>query len=168
MALPPGLCLFTVSDKAMARARETDCRGHYFDFANYEKMAARGQSPATTSIAHLFALRLQLERILTETLEVRWARHEMMAHNVREQLIDRFNLFPHIDYQTPTESVFAVESKINVGELVNRVNRRGKVFANGYGPLKEKTFRIGHMGDLQPDHVEEFMKILNEELAQVL
>lgn len=168
MALPPGLCLFSVSEKAMERAKSMDNRGHYFDFANYEKMAARGQSPATTSIAHLFALRLQLERILDETLEVRWARHETMAHNVRERLIDRFNIFPHLDYQTPGESVFANEGKINVGELVSRVNARGKVFANGYGPLKEKTFRVGHMGDLQPDHVDVFMDILEEELSQVL
>ena len=25
--------------------------------------------------------------------------------------------------------------------------------ANGYGPLKGKTFRIGHMGEITPDDV---------------
>ncbi len=116
----------------------------------------------------MFALRLQLQRILKETLEVRWARHETMAHHVRERLIDRFSLFPSHAYQTPTESVFSNDRNINVAELIGRMFARGKVFGNGYGPLKEKTFRIGHMGDLQPGHVSDFMDLFEEELAKGL
>jgi aspartate aminotransferase-like enzyme len=37
---------------------------------------------------------------------------------------------------------------INVEEMNAELGKRGAMISNGYGPLKEKTFRIAHMGDL--------------------
>jgi aspartate aminotransferase-like enzyme len=34
--------------------------------------------------------------------------------------------------------------------------------ANGYGPLKDKTFRIGHMGEIQPADVSELLAHIDE------
>ena len=34
--------------------------------------------------------------------------------------------------------------------------------ANGYGDLKEKTFRIAHMGDLTPADVAGLLHAINE------
>ena len=38
---------------------------------------------------------------------------------------------------TPSESVFRNERGMAVGELVDAMRRKGKLFGNGYGDLKE-------------------------------
>ncbi len=156
MALPPGLAMFSVSPRAMERSKQAVNKGQYFDFENYRKMAAKDQSPATTNTSLLVALRFQLNRILAEGLEARWDRHAKMAAYVRNRL-NRFNLFPDPDFMSPTVSVFKNEDGINIASLIDAVNKTGKLFGNGYGSLKEKTFRIGHMGDLQVEHLSEFL-----------
>jgi aspartate aminotransferase-like enzyme len=35
------------------------------------------------------------------------------------------------------------------------VRKRGFVMSNGYGKLKDQTFRIGHMGDHRMERLEE-------------
>lgn len=38
--------------------------------------------------------------------------------------------------------------------------------ANGYGPLKGKTFRIGHMGEVQLSDLEILLAAIEEFLAK--
>jgi aspartate aminotransferase-like enzyme len=38
--------------------------------------------------------------------------------------------------------------------------------ANGYGPLKGKTFRIAHMGETQPADVERLLEAMDDYLSQ--
>ncbi|MCA9321711.1 MAG: alanine--glyoxylate aminotransferase family protein [Planctomycetes bacterium] len=162
LALPPGLALFTVSPRAMDRAATLDDRGHYFDFLNYRKMAARGQSPATINIPLMVTLHFQLGRIFAEGLEARFARHEAMATLVRESLQSYFPVFPPEGFRTPSESVFANPRGLAIAPIVDAMLRRGKVIGNGYGDLKEKTFRIGHLGDLTPEDLKEVVHDLRE------
>ncbi len=37
---------------------------------------------------------------------------------------------------------------IVVGDLNKELGKRGAMISNGYGDLKDKCFRIAHMGDL--------------------
>lgn len=165
MAMPPGLALFTVSGRAMERSGTMENKGQYFDFHNYRKMAAKNQCPATTNTSLMVALAFQLDRILKEGLANRWRRHQEMADYVRGRL-SRFNLFPEPDFMSPTVSVFTNESGMNVGQLIDAVRKTGKLFGNGYGDLKEKTFRIGHMGDLQMSHMKDFLDTFEACLAE--
>jgi aspartate aminotransferase-like enzyme len=36
------------------------------------------------------------------------------------------------------------------------------MISNGYGKLKEKTFRIGHMGEWTPTEIKKVLVIINE------
>ncbi|MCB9833487.1 MAG: alanine--glyoxylate aminotransferase family protein [Planctomycetes bacterium] len=165
LALPPGLCLFTVSPRAMDRCASIAGRGHYFDFLNYRKMAAKGQSPATINTSMMVALDGQLDRILEEGLECRWARHEEMARYVRGRL-ERFKLFPDPDFMSPTLSVFANDQGLEIKQIVDSARRKGKLFGDGYGELAGKTFRIGHMGDLRLDHMKSALDVFEAVLAE--
>src|SRR5207237_1344726 len=75
LALPPGFSLFSVSDKGFGRAEKISNRGYYFDFLEFKKQQAEWMTPSTPSIGHIFALQSQLEEILREGLEARFARH---------------------------------------------------------------------------------------------
>ena len=38
--------------------------------------------------------------------------------------------------------------------------------ANGYGPLKDKTFRIAHMGETQMEDIEKLLAAMEEYLKK--
>jgi aspartate aminotransferase-like enzyme len=84
LALPPGLALTAVSDRAMKKAESVENRGWYFDLLRMEKHRIKDSSPATPAMSLIFALDLQLDRILTEGLDNRFARHSAMAKRVQE------------------------------------------------------------------------------------
>ena len=50
-------------------------------------------------------------------------------------------------------------SKLNKG-----LKERGYEISNGYGDIKESTFRVGHMGDLTPAEVRGLLKNMDEVL----
>src|SRR5436190_21657295 len=75
LALPPGFSLFSVSEKAFARAEKQKDRGYYFDFLEFKKQQANWMTPTTPSIGHIFALQSKLDDILEEGLDARYARH---------------------------------------------------------------------------------------------
>jgi aspartate aminotransferase-like enzyme len=43
---------------------------------------------------------------------------------------------------------------------------KGFAISNGYGKLKEKTFRIAHMGDITIEEIEELVAVIDEILKK--
>ncbi|HHY59399.1 MAG TPA: alanine--glyoxylate aminotransferase family protein, partial [Clostridia bacterium] len=62
-------------------------------------------------------------------------------------------------------TVIANIRDINVGELNKKLGERGFAISNGYGKLKDKTFRIAHMGDLTLEEVKELLACIEEILG---
>ncbi|MDX1435766.1 MAG: aminotransferase class V-fold PLP-dependent enzyme, partial [Anaerolineales bacterium] len=89
LALPPGLGLAAVSDRALARAESVPDRGWYFDFVRLEKHRIKDSTPATPAISLLYALDAQLERIFEEGLEARFDRHAALAARVQNWALQR-------------------------------------------------------------------------------
>jgi aspartate aminotransferase-like enzyme len=148
-ALPAGLTVTSVSQRALARAREVEHRGYYFDFIEMLKYHERGQTPATPAIPQIHALDAQLDDILAEGLEARWDRHRRLARIVQEWTRRHFELFAEESYESPTLTCVRNTRGISVASLNRELGRQWAAISNGYGDLKEKTFRIAHMGDTQ-------------------
>ena len=47
------------------------------------------------------------------------------------------------------------------------MRRRGFEIAKGYGPVKDITFRIGHMGYIRDEDIEELFKNLQEVIREL-
>ena len=75
LALPPGLCVFALSQRAIDKAATVEGRGFLFDFAATPERFEKGAPPATPCIPLAFALDRQLDRIAAEGIENRWKRH---------------------------------------------------------------------------------------------
>src|ERR1700720_2620315 len=84
LALPPGFSLFSVSEKAFARAEKQKDRGYYFDFLEFKKQQAEWMTPSTASIGHIFALQSKLDEIFEEELQARVDRHSKTNALVHE------------------------------------------------------------------------------------
>lgn len=149
LALPPGLALCSVSDRAMERAKWISHRGWYFDFLNYEKYAAKNHTPATPAISLMQALDAQLDAIAAESWEARFARHQRLMGQVHDWVeANGFDFFAEAGYRSPTVTAVRNTRGIDVGALNAYLRDRGMLISDGYGNLKGQTFRIAHMGDV--------------------
>lgn len=148
MALIAGLAIASVSAAALARAAEIEHRGWFLDFLRLQKGNLKEQSPTTPSTAHLYALARQLERIFEEGLEARWERHRAMAARTREWAAGHgWKPFPESEFLSDTVSCIARGAGPDFVPALEALKAEGLLVSNGYGELKGKTFRIGHMGE---------------------
>jgi len=160
-ALPPGLTVFTASDKALNRAKKMDGRGYYFDFIEFAANDAKDNTPSTPCISLINALDHQLERMFEEGLETRWERHRNLAEYVRNWLTSRdFELFPKSRYASITLSCATNTRGIDLALLKKRLDDAGFAFDDGYGKIKGKTFRIAHMGDMTRTDLDELFSAM--------
>lgn len=168
LGLPPGLAVCTFSNKAKERAEKVPNRGFYLDLlALYKYIQKKDyQYPSTPSIPHMYALDYQLDYILNkEGLENRFARHLEMAKVVREWAKKYFELFPDENYLSNTVTTIKNNRGIDVSALNKELGKRGFQISNGYGSLKDKTFRIAHMADCQMEDIQELLSNINDILG---
>jgi len=164
LGLPPGMAICSFSEKARKAAEKVEFRGTYLDLLELYNFIKKKdyQYPSTPSLSHMFALDYQLDRILAEGLENRFARHLEMARIVRAWAKERFELFPEEKYASNTLTTVKNTRGINVAELNKKLGERGYAISNGYGSLKEITFRIAHMADTTVDEIRELLATIDE------
>jgi aspartate aminotransferase-like enzyme len=169
LALPPGLVPFSVSSRALERARTTPARGFYFDFIEFLTNHEKGMTPTTPSIAHIHALRSKLDDIRAEGLEARYARHARLNRTVRDWGYARgFRLLPQEPFASLALNCFVNTPKLDVAALVATLKaRHGFVIDGGYGKLKGKTIRISNMGDETDATIGELIAALDDVLPAV-
>jgi len=164
LGLPPGFSLCSISEKALQAAKKVEYRGVYLDLLRlYEYLKKKDyQYPFTPSLSHMFALDFQLDLILKEGIENRFHRHQIMADRVREWAKNNFSLFAQEEFASNTVTCIENTKGISIKKLNDDLGERGFTISNGYGNLKEKTFRIGHMGDLSLDDINELLSTIDE------
>lgn len=167
LGLPPGMAICTFSERAIKRAETVEFRGTYFDLlAMYKYLKKKNyQYPSTPSLSHMFAMDYQLDNILKEGLDKRFKRHEQMANLVRAWAQKHFELFTDKNHLSNTLTVIKNTQNINISQLNSKLMEKGMQIANGYGDLKEKTFRISHMGDYQLEDIQYLLDTIDEILG---
>src|SRR5580704_10457488 len=168
LALPPGLAIFSVSARALDRAKQVEGRGYYFDFIEFQKNHENGMTPSTPIIPLIYALKSKLEDIKAEGVENRYTRHERLNQTVRAFIFSKgFKLFPKEGYGSVTLNCFANTQNIDLPSLNKTLKSKHKlVIDGGYGKLKGKTFRISNMGDETDETIAALVKSLDSALAE--
>lgn len=167
-ALPPGMALATVSPRILDRAKEVTHRGYYFDFLELEALAKKNNTPSTPPIALMYAADAQLDAIAAEGLENRWARHLAMR-DLTTQWAEAagLGLFANEGYRSPTVTTVANTRGFDIDAMAKFMSGKGFSMDKGYGPIKGKTFRIAHMGDMTMNTLETVLEGLDEFLASL-
>lgn len=163
-ALPPGLTVCAVSDRARERGKTIANRGYYFAWDAMDSKYDKDQTPATPAVSLIYALNKQLDDMFAEGLENRWQRHRDMAAFVQDWARKNFKLYGDPNYLSNTVSNIENNRGISVADLNKELALRGAMISNGYGSLKEKCFRIAHMGDLQMED----MRWITTQIEQIL
>ena len=168
-ALPPGLAVASISDQALEQSETVESRGYYFDFQNMLKKNKKHQTPTTPPIPQIRALLAQLEYIIEEEgLEERFKRHKMLAKRTKIWVRDiSLDMFSEDGFESNTVSTIRNSLDLNISELLTRMLVKGYRIVNGYGQLADKTFRIGHMGEITLKELEEMLKVLTDIISEL-
>jgi aspartate aminotransferase-like enzyme len=166
--IPPGLAVANVSEEALERSARAKNKGWYFDFKLYEKYQEKESGThMTPPIPQILALNKELELIEAEggkrkRLEFCLKRMQKIKEGVENLSL---SLFPQRGYESPTVACVNAPKGISGPEVYERMRGRGFELAKGYGELKNRTFRIGNMGYIRLEDIDEMLRALSEILG---
>jgi len=167
-ALPPGLAFGVASERMMARAATVPNRGYYFDLIKFADGFAKWQTHITPALSTMFALQVQVKRMLAEGMEARWARHMAMAKRtwawvdeMKGKGVNVSVLAPE-GYRSPCVTTITTPDPEGGPAIVKAMAAKGWVIGGGYGKMKPSSIRIGHMGDHTMDELNELLGVLSE------
>jgi aspartate aminotransferase-like enzyme len=166
LALPPGFSLFSVSEKAFARAEKIPNRGFYFDFLEFKTQQAEWMTPSTPSIGHMHALQSKLDEIFDERLDARFGRHARTNALVHDWVRRTgFEFFAEEGFRSKTLTCVKNNKEINVLELAKKLREKHRLVIDpGYGKIRGKTFRLSNMGDETEETVAHLLRCLDDVL----
>jgi len=152
--IPPGLSFAALSEKAGDLSKKSKSPKYYYDFAKYEKLVEKGDSPWTPAITLVIGLAEALS-IITEELGLDnfIAGHRRDAEFTRKSVTNMgLSLFSRF----PSNAVTAVKAPdgIDAAAIIGALKEKGITFAGGQGHVKGKILRIAHMGAITRKDLE--------------
>ena len=113
------------------------------------------------------AVTAKAELIYEEGLEARWARHRAMAERTWrwvQETGDRTGIELRVlaaeGRRSPSVTCITLPEGMSGVEVTRRMALSGYTIASGYAKLKERTIRIGHMGDHTVEELESLLEVL--------
>jgi len=166
--VPPGLGIGSVSRKALDISKYMKNKGWYFDFKVWEKYYDQGSgTPMTSTIPQVAGMHAAL-KMIEEQGGKDWYFDLFTKRNtaIREGIKKHgLRTWPREGYESPTVSCIAAPDSMPGPDVYKAMRGKDFEIAQGYGALKEKTFRIGNMGWIPDEYISEMLEALGEVLA---
>jgi aspartate aminotransferase-like enzyme len=164
---PPGIAIAALGERAVQASETATMPRVYWDFREARAWAAKEQTPWTPAVSVLFGLRVGVERLAAEGREATWARHAAIAAATQAGLeaLD-LRLVALRERRSPTVTAAWLPDGMEWKPLNAGMRARGLVLAGGQGKLAGRVLRVGHMGDVKLDEIQDAMRILGETLAE--
>jgi aspartate aminotransferase-like enzyme len=144
--LPPGLAFISLNEKAKKFLETSNLPKYYFDLKKALKSYKKNDTPFTPAVSLIVALKEAIEFIKKEGIENRWERFKKMAFATQEAAkVLGLEIFS----KRPSSSVTAIcaPSGIKSTDIVKTLRKKyGLSIAAGQEEVKDKIFRIAHMG----------------------
>lgn len=161
--VPPGLSFVSLSEAAHAAQEVATMPRYYFDLQAAHRYLERGETPFTPNLTALYGLSLALNKLLDEGLEKVYERHVRIGQITREGIKSLgLELLAQCE-ESASNTVTAVKLPEGVDgrKFVSMARtEHNVVLAGGQGKLSGKIFRIGHMGHVSQEDVEEVLDTL--------
>jgi aspartate aminotransferase-like enzyme len=168
LALPPGLALGAASERFLARAAEQDDAGYYLSVRRLVGIARENLPTWTPAIPLFLALETQLERIVASGgWAARFARHRAMLETMEAWVgaHDRVRLMAPPGARSPAISAVRLPESLPPAPVIEALAERGFLVGGALDPRHGPILRIGHMGDLTPDHLAALLGAIEGILA---
>ena len=161
LALPPGLAIMLCSERMLEKAKTVKNRGFYTDLLKIKKQSDVNYALTTPPVSLMYGLDHQLDKMLEEGMTNLYARHDEMSRLCEDWADKKLaGVFPEAGYRSKGISVLN-RGDLDFDDFHKKLKAKGYEISNGYGEVKEKTFRIGHMGDVTPAGVKELLAAMD-------
>lgn len=160
--VPPGLAFVSVSENAWQAHAEAKMPRFYWDFTKAKRFLESGQTPWTPAVSTFYALAASLETMAEEGLANIFARHQRVGNKAR-QGAKSLGLSLFADESHASNTVTAINSPdgLDTAKFLQLLREEhGLILAGGQERLRGKIFRIGHLGYVTEDDIDEVMETL--------
>ncbi len=167
--VPPGLVFVWLSERAWAANAGATMPRFYLDAARTQDSLAKLQNPWTPAMSVYYAMDRAFELMRAEGLEGIFTRHEAIAGYTRERVKGLGLKLVPADERFASNTVTAVWWPEGVdGKAISKRAREefGVVLGGGQGKLEGKIFRVGHLGWVSQQDVQDALDIVEKLLAE--
>lgn len=150
LMMPPGLSFNAVSEKARAVAARSGSPRSYWDWEDMIAANKTGFFPYTPATNMLRGLKVALRMLGEEGLDNVFARHKRAAEATRAAVRHwGFEIQCRVEeeYSSALTAVRLPENHSADALRADILERSNMSLGNGLGPLADRVFRIGHLGD---------------------
>ena len=168
--VPPGLAFAAVGPRAIEAAKTATLPRFYFEFSRAFSYYEQGQTPWTPAVSVMFSLDLALKKMMADGMGAVYEKHARIANDVRNGVKKLgLELFPKDEkYASNTVTAVKVPEGVELSALRGKLRAdREVIVAGGQGSLSGKIFRVGHMGHITDEDVDDVMDSLRSVLPEV-
>ena len=166
---PPGISMVTFSKKAWDAHATSTSPKYYLDVQQYKDYLDIGQPPFTPCLPAMFTLEVALQSMVDEGIENVFARHHEIAEYTRNGAMALgLDLLPDPKYASNTVTAIRLPEGLDGKAFLAEVTRKHNVIlGGGQKSLVGKIFRVGHMGWVEKEHIDEALKAAEETLKSM-
>ena len=163
--VPPGLGIGSVSKKCLDIAEKIPNRGYYFDLILWQKDHEKGQgTPVTSVIPQVAGLNAAL-KMVEEKGGKKWYFDLYKRRNTKiRRAVKKLGtpVYPKRGYESPTVSCVKAPKGVTGPQIYEAMRSKGYELAQGYGALKDVTYRIGNMGYIPNQCLNSMLETLKQ------
>ena len=160
--VPPGLGIGSVSAGALKKSETAQNKGWYFDFNVWAQHQKKAGTPMTSVVPQIAGLNTILNLIdakggKSAFFDLYTARNRRIRDGMKKL---NLSMFPKSGYLSPTVNCIKSPAGIDGLEIYERMRMEGFELAEGYGTIKNSTFRIGNMGYIPFEDIDSMLDAL--------
>ena len=163
LACPPGVSIIVLSPRALERVAANDPKCLYFDLKDALKNQERGQTPFTPAVGTLLQIHARLKEIdANGGVSAEIAKAHGLAEYFRRGIKDlpleivSESLSNAVTPLRPTNGMSAYDIFLKLKD------EHGIWVCPNGGELKDRVFRVGHMGNLTTDDYDKLVAALRK------
>ncbi len=169
LSLPTGLTVLSLSKRALEAAKKiAPSQSYYWNLIEELKANDKGQTRFSSAVSLLRSMHVALLHIERTGLENIFSQHTERAETFRRLVLrDGICLFPFV----PSPSLTCLAVPVDSQKLQHRLQEKFKIVVmGGQDELKGKVLRVGHMGAMSLQDLEETSAAIHQcvqELSRV-
>jgi len=158
--LPTGLSFLSFSPTALEAATKAKTPRYYWDIQQELLANKKGQTFFSSPVSHIRALSVALDILLEEGIDSQITKFNKLAKALRASA-EVMGLKNYSQSPSPSVTALLMPASINSEKLREHLeNQYNLTLMGGQDSLKEKILRIGTMGNVSPENIEDTLKRL--------
>lgn len=168
--IPPGLSFLAISDKAKKAMEKSDLPKYYFSIKQYQKyFDESSETPYTPAIALIIVLHESLKDLINKGIDTTIKEKYELRKLIEEKAQNLgFNLLVKEEKNRTNTLVSVYREGVIIKDIINALEEQGYTVTGGKGKYGESLMRIGILGEITKEQINDFFILFEKELKKQL